>query len=59
MAENKEKSEGKIVKVAQKVTVYATGSGRGYIKKGEEISVHPLLAAKLVATGKATEKAQK
>jgi hypothetical protein len=49
---------GEVVKLQEKVTVYATEKCR-YIAKGAEIKVHPLLAKKLIKAGKATEKAQK
>ena len=60
MAKEIKKVEGTVVKVKEKVTVYATGTGKGqYVAKGKELRVHPLLAAKLIKAGKATEKSPK
>ena len=46
------------VRPYDKVKVYAAGTG-GYHKAGEELEVHPLLAEKLIAQGKATKEAPK
>lgn len=46
------------VRPYEKTKVYATGTG-GYHKAGEELEVHPLLAEKLLAAGKATKEAPK
>jgi hypothetical protein len=54
----KEKTNEGIVDLREKTTVYATEKSR-YHKAGEPIVTHPLLAAKLIKAGKATEKAQK
>ena len=45
------------VRPYDKVTVYAT-KGK-HLKEGEAIEVHPLLAEKLIASGKATKDAPK
>jgi hypothetical protein len=45
------------VRPYDKVTVYATNSK--HLKEGEAIEVHPLLAEKLIASGKATKDAPK
>jgi 2-oxo-4-hydroxy-4-carboxy--5-ureidoimidazoline (OHCU) decarboxylase len=52
------KESKNVVKVREKVTVYATGKG-GHYRAGDVIKAHPELAAKLVRDGKATEKAPK
>ena len=61
MAEEKEK---KVIKMNDKTTVYATGGGVGksgirHLAAGDEMSVHPELAKKLIKAGKATDKASK
>lgn len=43
------------VRPFETVKVYAT-SKSGFHAEGEELEVHPLLAAKLIAKGSATEK---
>jgi hypothetical protein len=50
--------EGKIVKLGEKVTVYATKKSRTR-KEGEKFEVHPLIAEKLINTGKAAKTAPK
>jgi hypothetical protein len=50
--------EEKVIDLQAKKTVYATGKGK-YYQAGDEITVHPILAEKLVKSGKATEKAPK
>lgn len=57
MAKDTESKEG-VVKVAEKVTVYATKTAIHY-KEGAAFEVHPLLADKLVEAGKATKTAPK
>lgn len=47
-----------IVKVEEKTTVYATDKSKFYTE-GEAIKVHPLLAKKLIKSGKVTDKAPK
>jgi hypothetical protein len=47
-----------VVKVRERVTVYATDKSK-YYRVGDEMSVHPVLAKKLVKAGKAVEKAPK
>lgn len=44
-----------MVRPYDKVTVWATGTG-GYHKPGKELKIHPRLAEKLIAAGKATDK---
>lgn len=46
--------DSNLVRPYDKVTIWATGKGNH--KAGKELKVHPLLAAKLIAAGKATEK---
>jgi hypothetical protein len=53
-----EKKDGDGVKPFDTVTIYATKKA-GFIKAGEKWVVHPVLAAKLIASGKATEKSPK
>ena len=43
------------VRPYDKVKVYATGTGGGFHAEGEELELHPMLADKLVAAGKATK----
>ncbi|MBD8389658.1 hypothetical protein [Dysgonomonas sp. BGC7] len=50
--------KGEVIKLNEKVTVYATDKSRHY-KKGEEIKVHQVLADKLIAAGKATKESPK
>lgn len=47
--------DGDKVRPFDTVKVYATKKA-GFIKEGEEWPVHPLLARKLIDSGKATEK---
>lgn len=49
---------GEVVKLSEKVTVYGTGKGL-YHKAGEMYKVHPLLAEKLIKSGKAAVTAPK
>lgn len=44
-----------MVRPYEKTTIWVTGVG-GFHKEGRELKVHPLLAAKLIAAGKATDK---
>lgn len=57
MAKDTDTKEG-VVKLNEKVTVYATAKSKHY-KEGEEFEVHPILADKLVEAGKATKTASK
>ena len=60
MSKEKKVEKGEVVKVREKVTVYATGAGNGgFLKKGKALNIHPLLAKKLIEAGKATEKQPK
>jgi len=51
-------NDGDMVRPFDTVTVYATEKA-GFLKAGEKWSVHPLLAKKLIDSGKATEKTAK
>lgn len=53
---SKEKEE--IVKLNEKVTVYATDKSKNYTE-GQEYKAHPILAEKLIKSGKATKTAPK
>lgn len=55
MAKKTEESEDKVVKLNEKVTVYATDKDKHHTK-GESYDVHPELAKKLIAAGKASDK---
>ena len=59
MVKKKEEPKGEVVKVQEKTTVYATGTGKPQVAKGGQMSVHPILAEKLIAAGKATAEAPK
>lgn len=52
MAKDTDKKE-EVVKVAEKVTVFATSKAKHY-NEGEEFEVHPELAKSLIKAGKAT-----
>lgn len=52
------KPEDQKINFKDRVTVYATGIGSHH-KIGDEIRVHPVQAAALVASGKASEKPTK
>ncbi len=52
------KKEGDTVKPFDTVTVYATDKAQ-FMKAGEKWPVHPLLAEKLIASGKATKEKPK
>lgn len=54
----KDTKTGEVVKLSEKVAVYGTGKGI-YHKAGEMYEVHPLLAGKLVKSGKASMAAPK
>lgn len=54
MAKDADEKKGSIVKVAEKVTVYMTKKSK-YYTEGTPVDVHPLLAKKLIAAGKASE----
>ncbi len=53
-----EEVQGTYVDLTEKQTIYATGAAP-YHKEGAEIEVHPLMAAKFIEKGYATEKAPK
>ncbi len=59
MATTKKADGSTPIKFKDRVTVYSTGTTAksGGHPEGKEISVHPFQAAKLVESGKATEKA--
>lgn len=57
MSKESDKNEG-VVKLNEKVTVYATSKAKHY-NEGEEFEVHPVLAEKLIQSGKATKTAPK
>ncbi|MDR1347356.1 MAG: hypothetical protein LBJ63_02850 [Prevotellaceae bacterium] len=48
-------TEDKKIKLNERVSVYGTGKVSTF-SKGKEFKVHPELARKLVAAGKATDK---
>lgn len=54
--QNKEANGGDLVRPGDVVTVYATDKAK-FQKVGAEMEVHPALAEKLIASGKATDKA--
>lgn len=54
MVKDTEKKEEVVVKVAEKVTVFATSKAKHY-NEGEGFEVHPELAKSLIKAGKATD----
>lgn len=56
--QNEEVHGGRLIRPQDVTTVYATDKAK-FVKAGEPMEVHTELAAKLIESGKATEKASK